>query len=52
MVSYTKKEITCTNVIFSLCDPFFVLFPPLPVLVPDYVIKYAVEENYESDHDS
>ena len=41
---------TCSNVIFFLFDPFFFLFPPLGSLVPGYVIKDAVEENY--DHDS
>ena len=40
-------------VIFFLFDPFFFLFPPLRSLVPiSYVIKDAVDENYESDHDS
>ena len=39
-------------VIFVLFDPYFFLFPPLRSLVPGYVIKDAVEENYESDHDS
>ena len=28
------------------------VFPPLQSLVPGYVIKDAVEENYGSDHDS
>ena len=45
-------EITCSNVVFFLFDPYFYLFPPLRSLVPGYVIKDAVEENYESDHDS
>ena len=52
-MSYTKIEITCSNVVFFLFDPLFSsLFPPLGGLVPGYVIKDAVEENYESDHDS
>ena len=38
--------------IFVLFDPYFFLFPPLRSLVSGYVIKDAVEENYESDHDS
>ena len=50
MITYTKIEITCSNVIFFLFDPVFFLFPPLRSLVPGYVIKDAVEENYESDH--
>ena len=32
--------------------PLFFVFLPLGSLVPGYVIKDAVEENYESDHDS
>ena len=36
----------------ALFEPVFSLFPPLRSLVPGYVIKDAVEENYESDHDS
>ena len=36
---------------FYLAPQFFP-FPPLQSLVPGYVIKDAVEENYESDHDS
>ena len=50
-MTYTKTEITCGNVIFFLLDFVFFLFPPLRSLVPGYVIKDAVEENYESDHD-
>ena len=38
--------------IIFLFDPVFFLVPPLWSLVPGYVIKDAVEENYESDHDS
>ena len=37
---------------FSYLTPFFLLFPPLRSLVSGYVIKDAVEENYETDHDS
>ena len=37
---------------FSYLTPIFFLFPPLQSLVPGYVIKDAVQENYESDHDS
>ena len=37
---------------FFLFDPVFFLFPPLLSLVPGYVIKDAVEVNYENDHDS
>ena len=44
-------EITCSNVVF-LFDPFFSFLLPLQSLVPGYVIKAAVEENYESDYDS
>ena len=36
---------------FSYLIAFFP-FPPLGSLVPGYVIKDAVEGNYESDHDS
>ena len=48
---YTKLEIiTCSDDIFFLLDLVFCLFPPLQSLLPGYVIKDAVEENYESDH--
>ena len=36
----------------SYLTPFFSLFPPLGSLTPGYVIKDAVEENYDTDHDS
>ena len=52
MITYTNIEITCGNVIFFLFDPVFCMFPPLWSLVSGYVIKDAVEKNYERDHDS
>ena len=50
---YTKLEITCTAMwYFSHYDFVFCLLAPLWSQLPGYVIKDAVEENYESDHDS
>ena len=37
---------------FSYLAPFISFFPHFFPLFPGYVIKDAVEENYESDHDS
>ena len=41
----------CNMWYLSYLTPIF-SFPPLGSLVPGYVIKDAVEESYESDHDS
>ena len=49
---YTQIEIACSNVPYILRDLVFCLFPPLRSLLPGYVIKDAVDENYESDQDS
>ena len=37
---------------FPIWPRFFAFSPPLRNLVSGYVSKNAVEENYESDHDS